>query len=53
MQQYFCDFWGEDSAFIAALVAGLAQVRERCKALGIPVVYTARSSVHSISPARC
>lgn len=42
MQQYFCDFWGEDSAFIAALVAGLAQVRERCKALGIPVVYTAQ-----------
>ncbi len=42
MQQYFCDFWGEDSAFIAALVARLAQVRERCKALGIPVVYTAQ-----------
>jgi len=30
MQGYFCDFWGEGSAFIAALVARLAQVRERC-----------------------
>ncbi len=42
MQGYFCDFWGEDSAFIAELVARLAQVRECCKTLGIPVVYTAQ-----------
>lgn len=42
MQAYFCDFWGQDSPFIAELVGRLAQVRQRCKALGIPVVYTAQ-----------
>jgi bifunctional isochorismate lyase/aryl carrier protein len=42
MQAYFCDFWGQDSAFIDQLVSRLAQVRQRCKALGIPVVYTAQ-----------
>lgn len=42
MQDYFCDFWGEDSPFVAALVERLAAVRARCKALGIPVVYTAQ-----------
>jgi len=42
MQDYFCDFWGEGSAFVVALVERLAAVRARCKALGIPVVYTAQ-----------
>jgi len=42
MQDYFCDFWGEDSPFVAALAERLARVRERCKALGIPLVYTAQ-----------
>ena len=42
MQAYFCDFWGQDSAFIDELVSRLAQVRQRCKALGIPVIYTAQ-----------
>lgn len=42
MQEYFCDFWGQDSSFIAELVSRLAQVRQRCKTLGIPVVYTAQ-----------
>jgi bifunctional isochorismate lyase/aryl carrier protein len=42
MQDYFCDFWGADSPFVTALVERLAAVRERCKALGIPLVYTAQ-----------
>lgn len=42
MQDYFCDFWGADSPFVAALIERLAAVRARCKALGIPVVYTAQ-----------
>jgi len=42
MQDYFCDFWGEDSPFVAALAERLARVRERCNALGIPLVYTAQ-----------
>ena len=42
MQDYFCDFWGEGSAFVVALVERLAAVRARCNALGIPVVYTAQ-----------
>ncbi len=42
MQAYFCDFWGAESPFVAELVSRLAQVRQRCKTLGIPVVYTAQ-----------
>jgi len=42
MQDYFCDFWGEGSAFVVALVERLAAVRARCNALGIPVFYTAQ-----------
>lgn len=47
MQAYFCDFWGEDSPFVAALIQRLAQVRECCRALGIPVVYTAQPGEQS------
>ena len=42
MQAYFCDFWGAESPFVAELVSRLAQVRQRCKTSGIPVVYTAQ-----------
>ncbi|WP_222908212.1 isochorismatase family protein [Pseudomonas sp. DNDY-54] len=42
MQAYFCDFWGAESPFVAELVSRLAQVRQRCKTLGIPVIYTAQ-----------
>ncbi|MCQ4259819.1 isochorismatase family protein [Stutzerimonas stutzeri] len=42
MQAYFCDFWGVESPFVAELVSRLAQVRQCCKTLGIPVVYTAQ-----------
>lgn len=47
MQAYFCDFWGEDSPFVAALIQRLARVRECCRALGIPVVYTAQPGEQS------
>ncbi len=42
MQRYFVDFFGEDSAFARTLIANIAALRERCEALGIPVVYTAQ-----------
>lgn len=47
MQAYFADFWAADSAFVQALVERLAAVRAQCKALGIPVVYSAQPGVQS------
>ncbi len=42
MQEYFTAFYGEDSPLIQALTERLAAVRKQCKALGIPVYYTAQ-----------
>lgn len=42
MQEYFTAFYGESSPLIGELVARLAAVRKHCKALGIPVYYTAQ-----------
>ncbi|MGE6209566.1 amonabactin biosynthesis bifunctional protein AmoB [Aeromonas media] len=42
MQEYFTAFYGENSPLIAALTQRLAAVRKQCKALGIPVFYTAQ-----------
>lgn len=42
MQEYFTAFYGERSPLIAALTERLAAVRKQCKALGIPVFYTAQ-----------
>lgn len=42
MQEYFTAFYGENSPLIGELVARLAAVRKHCKALGIPVYYTAQ-----------
>ena len=42
MQEYFTAFYGENSPLIAALTEQLAAVRKQCKALGIPVFYTAQ-----------
>ncbi|MFQ2104296.1 isochorismatase family protein [Aeromonas rivipollensis] len=42
MQEYFTAFYGDNSPLIAALTERLAAVRKQCKALGIPVFYTAQ-----------
>lgn len=42
MQDYFTAFYGENSPLIQALTERLAAVRKQCKALGIPVFYTAQ-----------
>ncbi|MFM5241491.1 isochorismatase family protein [Aeromonas rivipollensis] len=42
MQEYFTAFYGEDSPLIQVLTERLAAVRKQCKALGIPVFYTAQ-----------
>ncbi|MBP0601195.1 isochorismatase family protein [Aeromonas sanarellii] len=42
MQEYFTTFYGENSPLIAELTQRLAAVRKQCKALGIPVFYTAQ-----------
>lgn len=42
MQEYFTAFYGENSPLIAALTERLAAVRKQCKALSIPVFYTAQ-----------
>ncbi|WP_429099196.1 isochorismatase family protein [Aeromonas rivipollensis] len=42
MQEYFTAFYGDNSPLIAALTERLAAVRKQCKALGIPIFYTAQ-----------
>lgn len=42
MQDYFLDFWGQDSALVKLLVARIKHLRSLCKSQGIPVFYTAQ-----------
>ncbi len=42
MQQYFVDFYGEDSPLIAQVKGNIARLRAWCKARDMPVVYTAQ-----------
>ncbi|MGN2497907.1 isochorismatase family protein [Serratia nevei] len=47
MQQYFLNFWGEDSALIKQVVENIASLRRYCKQHGIPVFYTAQPNQQS------
>ncbi|MFK8260640.1 isochorismatase family protein [Erwinia sp. AnSW2-5] len=47
MQEYFLNFWGEDSPLIEQVVANIARLREYCKSQGIPVFYTAQPNEQS------
>lgn len=42
MQQYFIDFYHADQSPITELVQHIVSLKRQCKALGIPVVYTAQ-----------
>ncbi|MGF7176926.1 isochorismatase family protein [Azospirillum doebereinerae] len=42
MQDYFMAFYGAGNPAIAQCTATIATLRARCKALGVPVVYTAQ-----------
>lgn len=42
MQDYFLQFWAQDSALIHQVVENIARLREACHQAGIPVFYTAQ-----------
>ena len=47
MQEYFLNFWGENSAMMERVVANIAALREFCKQNHIPVFYTAQPKEQS------
>ncbi|HGH3370675.1 TPA: isochorismatase family protein [Kluyvera cryocrescens] len=47
MQEYFLNFWGDDSEMMEAVVANIAALRDFCKKNGIPVYYTAQPKEQS------
>ena len=47
MQEYFLNFWGENSAMMEKVVANIAALREFCKQNHIPVFYTAQPKEQS------
>ncbi|MGR5957439.1 isochorismatase family protein [Enterobacter ludwigii] len=47
MQEYFLNFWGENSAMMALVVANIARLRDYCKQHNIPVYYTAQPKAQS------
>ncbi|MEI2682434.1 isochorismatase [Erwinia aphidicola] len=47
MQEYFLNFWDEDSPLVQQVVANIAQLRHYCKSQGIPVFYTAQPNQQS------
>lgn len=42
MQNYFLNFWGENSDLIINVINNIVQIKERCTLLKIPVFYTAQ-----------
>ncbi|AXW88527.1 isochorismatase [Lonsdalea britannica] len=49
MQQYFLNFWGEDSPLTARVVQNIARLKQVCRQQGIPVFYTAQPQQQSDS----
>ncbi|MFP1806104.1 isochorismatase family protein [Lonsdalea quercina] len=49
MQQYFLNFWGEDSPLTARVVQNIAWLKQICRQQGIPVFYTAQPQQQSDS----
>ena len=47
MQEYFLNFWGDDSEMMETVVANIAALRDFCKKNGIPVYYTAQPKAQS------
>ncbi|OON38669.1 isochorismatase [Izhakiella australiensis] len=47
MQDYFLNFWGDDSPMMDKVVANIAALRQFCKQQNIPVYYTAQPSTQS------
>ncbi len=47
MQEYFLNFWGEESEMMDTVVANIAALRDFCKKNGIPVYYTAQPKEQS------
>lgn len=49
MQQYFLNFWGEDSPLTARVVQNIVRLKQICRQQGIPVFYTAQPQQQSDS----
>ena len=47
MQEYFLNFWGDNSEMMETVVANIAALRDFCKKNGIPVYYTAQPKEQS------
>ena len=47
MQEYFLNFWGDDSEMMETVVANIAALRDFCKKNDIPVYYTAQPKEQS------
>lgn len=47
MQDYFIDFYGAGNATIEQCVETTRRLRERCKKLGVPIVYTSQPARQS------
>lgn len=53
MQEYFLNFWGENSAMMEKVVANIAALREFCKQNNIPVFTPPSRKSRAMKTARC